>query len=743
MPRRSLPLLAGILLAAILTACEEPPSRDGLLEEAQRLTKEGRAEEALERMRELVAIAPDDPRVQRQYGEALMATGQPSLAVWPLARAMNDPEEARAAGVLLAHAQLAAGSADDALQTASRLIELDPEDPAFYELRSRAHLLLNMEEQAIEDIDAAVERGFDDEATAGFIRVYALLGLGEVDEAEALLEALHAQAVEEVEEKPRRAAEVCGATALFAHEKGDDELAAERFNACLEGEGMRNRLLVKTALEFFDGSGRRDEGTELLKRRFEADEQNLSARVAYAQRLQRSGRAQDAEALLMEATETQPPAWSALADLHLARQDFAQALDALERAIEAHPNPPDSWQMSRADFLILLGRLADAEQVLEEDIELDVHRSVIRGRLALARGDVDAAAESLEQALVMWPDNPDVRYLAATAYERKGSWPKAISHYREAARQEPPHIPSSRALAEIQKALGDSEGRAFVLARLLQVHPKDADALEGLIEEASNVGSRELAQQMFWRLSRVPGQRGRAIAAAARSAARNAGPEAGLRAIDAARLDLSQPDLFEALETRSELLVTLDRRDVAIAELDSLIASSAPSSALLAHRSGLRLGKDDVTGARSDAERAVELTPDSIPSLLALASALEASGDRAGARPPLERAVGLEETRPAQEADAVLALAGFELRSKNRREVDAGRARLRTLLAERPRSGRAALLLLESLLGDDETTDSSREIIDLAQRSALFDASPRARELWARYAPEKDPFPIP
>lgn len=731
MRNRSGLLLAALALSAFLTACEEPPSDQDLLAEAKRLAKEGEPEEALDRMRKLVALRPDDPHVQRQYGEALIAVGQPSLAVWPLARAMQDPDEAAGAGVLLARAQLAAGSPDDALQTASRLIGLEPENPAFYELRARAHLLLNMEEAALADVDAAVEHGFDDETTAGFLRVYALLGLGQVEEAGQLLDEIHARAAEEISENPRRAAEVCGATATFAHESGDEETAVERFETCLEGEGLSNRLLVQIALGFFDGIGRYEEGTDILRRRFELDERNLAARVDYAHRLRRSRRAEEGEALLLEATETQPPAWSALVDFYFQRQDFEKALDALEHALASHPDPPDSWRMSKGDFQIILGRLDDAEATLGT-IELDVHRAVVAGRLADARGRFEEAASAFEEALRMWPDNPDVRYLAALTYQRMGDWANAVLHLREAARQDPPHVPASRDLVEIQQAMGDSDGRAFVLARLLEVDENDVGAIEGLLEEARAAGSREMARQLFYRFSNLPGMRGRAVADAARMAAGNGGPEKGLRAIEAAKIDLSVLAHFDALEAQSEFLEELGRRDEALANVDRVITARPGAAVFRTHRAKLRLAAGDLAGAREDADGAIRLDPDSTEALLVRGRILAASGEGSLARADFERALSLESSLSEHRAEAAIELARFELAAG---EVESGRERLRDVLIERPRNGTAALMLLDSLVAKNEASGAtpSSELVDLARRAALFERSPRARDLWSRY----------
>lgn len=731
------PLFGGLLPLILivgggLSGCREETVADAdLLEQATQAVEERRYDEALSTMRQLIERHPDDPHTQRLYGEVLIATGQPSLAVWPLSRAMKDPEETIPAGLLLARAQLAGGSDADAIKTATRVIDLDPDNAMAYLLRARAHLSQNMEEETIADIDAAIARGVEDD-TIEFMRLLAYLGQGEVEQAEQLLETLHSRAVEEVESNPRRAAEVCAATAMFAYESGDRPLAEERFAACLDDRGLRNRLLVDTALRFYDEIALHDQGTDILRRRFEADERNLTARVEYAERLRRGRKGEEAEALLLEAAGTQPAAWAALVDFYVRGEEFVKALDALDRAIEANPDPPDGWYMSRADFLIILGRLDEARRSLA-DVKLEVHRAVIEGRLMLARGELRGAARRLEEALGMWPDNPDVRYLAGHAYERLGDWGRAASHFREAARMDPPHAPSSRALADIQKAVGDGEGRAFVLHRLLEVDPFDADAIEGVLDQARAAGAIELTREMFARLSEIPGMRGRAIANVARARAKAGGPEAGLKAIDAAGADLAAPDLFEALEARVGYLEALGQRRKAIAQVDTLLARRAESSDLHALRGRLRLSAGDLAAAQQDLQRAVELDPDSLRARLGLAAVEEAAGNLPGARTQLEQAVDLEREATAHESEAALALARFEIRSG---ETEAGRDRLRAILEEHPRHGEAALALADSLLEEGDPESPSVELVDVARRAALFEASPRARQLSARLAPK-------
>ena len=75
----------------------------------------------------------------------------------------------------------------------------------------------------------------------------------------------------------------------------------------------------------------------------------------------------------------------------------------------------------------------------------------------------------------------------------------------------------------------------------------------------------------------------------------------------------------------------------------------------------------------------------------------------------------------------------FEIRSG---ETETGRRRLRAILVEHPRHGEAALALADSLLEEAEPGSPSLELVDVARRAALFEASPRARELSARLSPK-------
>lgn len=730
--------LAVILGSVLLIACQEKPEKEieAVLSEARSLIGNQDYAAGLAKMRELVDANPDDARLQMLYGEALIASGQPSLAVWPLARAMRSPEHLVHAGLLLARAQRDTGSGIDAIQTATRVLEADPKNEEAVLLRAMAHLGESLEERALADLDLAESLG-SDKATIDLLRLDALLGLGREEDAEKLLAELTAEAEAMRDDDPANAARLCAATATFTAERGRIDEAKERFDECLEGDGVLHWTLVQAAADFFDKHGEYDRTTDVMKRRFDHDPKRIEARVMYADRLQKVGRLEEAEKLLLEVTDEQKAAWMALADLYVIDGDVRKALDALDKAIEASPEPREDWLFSRADFLLALGEIDEAEKALKK-IEVPAHRAMLTARIAMARGQLDAAAKSFEEGIRLWPDNPDARYLAARVYERKGEWKQAAAHYREAARMDPPHYASSLALAELQRALGDMEGVSFLLLRLADNHPNDARVIEKLIEHAGDTGNAELGLRMMTHLSRLRGQAGHAVALAAERMELAEGPEAALAAIDKTGMNVMEPANVEALDARCRLLAKLGREDEAMAAIGRALEKQPDSARLRVVRAAVHREAGRTDEAIADLEEASRLDPESLSAVVDLASLQAERGRRDAARALYARATALEAEQAKPDVpgalDSAVALARLEIEAG---EVAAARERLREVLDTNPRQGDAAWLLLKSYGLEGGGGLDQREREDLALRAAVFEHSAEAQDYWKRLKPSE------
>jgi len=113
------------------------------------------------------------------------------------------------------------------------------------------------------------------------------------------------------------------------------------------------------------------------------------------------------------------PAYHILATLHLANGDPASAERAIARALELWPDSPTAANL-RADLLMELGRRAEArtlflDLVRRHPVLASAHYGL--GVLLIEDGNPSLAAEHLQRALELAPDNPDIRKKLEEALE--------------------------------------------------------------------------------------------------------------------------------------------------------------------------------------------------------------------------------------------------------------------------------------------------------------------------------------
>ena len=160
--------------------------------------------------------------------------------------------------------------------------------------------------------------------------------------------------------------------------------------------------------------------------------------------------------------------------------------DAMLREVEQLVNR-SSWRYSNAADRVVLGRAfllfgADPRQVLEvffdrarkEKPDLrDVYLAT--GELALQKHDDAVAAQSFEEGLNRFPDDPDMQFGIARAYA--ASDPKRTGQAIEAALEaNPAHIPALLFMADHQIDSEQYDDAEKTLARALEVDPWQPEA---------------------------------------------------------------------------------------------------------------------------------------------------------------------------------------------------------------------------------------------------------------------------
>ncbi len=264
--RRTIPVAA--LCAGLVAAAACPQSSRDPLAEIRSFHEQGRYEESLERLRALTDEDPANLEANYLLGRALVESGEPSLAIWPLAKAAESPKYAFDASMLLARATLGSRTPADAIAAADAALAIEPDNVEALALRALAKFKASRHADAWADVERAVALD-PDHFDLLVPRVLVLLELGRIDEAEAVLDA-GGRATTRERELPGEEiqARLCLANAAFAVARGDPKSAEIMYADCLDAYPSDERVVLQV-VDFYDSLGHRERATALLQRTFE------------------------------------------------------------------------------------------------------------------------------------------------------------------------------------------------------------------------------------------------------------------------------------------------------------------------------------------------------------------------------------------------------------------------------------------------------------------------------------------
>lgn len=705
----SLPLLAAL-------ACDSGPS----IEDVRAMQAEGRFAASLEPLRALLETEPDDPEVHFLYGTALNRTTSSPIAVWSLRKAAEDPEWSARANLELAASSMQNADFDAAIDYATLVLEEEPDSVVGRSLRGMGHLNQGRAEQALVDFDHVLEVAPNDES-ARAARAAALLSLDRVDEAVEAIAMIDA-VPEGRTPRPTTQALVCVTRATLEAERGNTEAAAEGFDACLAEQPL-DPTVIERSIAFFDEVGRRERGTQILEAVLERSPGSAAYRTRLSARAVADGDDERAEAILLAGTERPDPrtrtaAWTDLTNLYLQRGELDRAIDSYREAVALSPRPSPLSLLTLADLLARAERHEEALAVAQR-LERDSYRGLIEARVHLNEGRPARALARLDEVFPTWPNNPGARYYAARAAEQLGDFERAIEEYRQSVRSGPEQTEAGLRLAQLYLAAGSRQNAWNSAAQYFRGHRDDPEAIRVLLRAASGAENSSMNQL----LSGLAGGPlwPTAVAMRAQRLEASQGPEEALALLDSAKgLELTRPENAEVLETRTRLLLALDKPSEALAASAEAVAA-APESGRLRAIHGRVLGATGAPEAevRSTLEKAVELAPDDWLALEALGEHLEAQGEIEAALAHYRRAA---EAAPS-EAGPGRAVARALARIDRPAEAEAA---WEAHLIEQPWDVEAALALTRLRLAAGRLDDRT---VELAERAVLFRGGPRAQDL--------------
>jgi len=673
----------GVALLGLACGQAEDP-----LVEIRKLHEEGRYAATIDQLRILVDEDPSRAETQFLLGSALLLSGNGGLAIWPLRAAAKAPEYAIHARMLLVRAMLESRTAPDAIPVIDEILELEPNNIGAMILRIQALQATGRNKDALVDIEGVLELE-PDNVPVLVPRVTALIATEQIDEAEKAIEDARERiqnADEEVD--PAFVAMLCVARGLFAHEKGDTELAEAQYAECLEKFPV-HPFVVQEAANFYGMTGQGERAIEVLEKALE-ESGNSIFRMALAERMMRRGDTEEQERLLRAEAEERPSinSWFRLANFHVGRDEFDEALEAFDHALALSPDPPESLLFAYADTLVQDEQFDKARSIVE-GFEETAMRDLIIGRILLGQGDYAGALVAFEAGIRLWPNNPAGRFLAGQAAERIGDFDRAISEYKESMRANPARSTAALDLAELFAVRGKFADALEAVKRHMQAKPNDIDGMIVAVRVAHRARRYGVTRDGLERISGMPDQAGTAVAVHAKLLAESSpdGAAAAVKTVEESSVDLTDPVNAAALRVLLTYLAELGEHEKAAKRIDSAL-SAHPEVAVFHELNGrvLSAAGKPPEKAREAFDRAFELDPKHVEALIGLAELSVQAGDVDAALALYDRATDLDSKDPAA------ALAAASLVVSAGRTADA-QERFEAVLANSPRETDAAIAL--------------------------------------------------
>jgi tetratricopeptide (TPR) repeat protein len=619
-----------LLASALLVAACGGEDLEAELAELRAQQDAGRAAETLDEFTELANRHPEHPEVNFRLGIAMIASGRATEALFPLHKAAADEALAVPAGIVLASTLAQTQNHAEALRAAERVLEREAENEAALLLRTSAAIELHDGAVALESAEKLVAKA-PDNTNYRLARAAALAESGRLDDAEALhRELVEADAEGELPPYIRD----CNALVRFLRDKRKDvDRAVAQVEDCIERrpDDAQVVLALGGVLEELD---RGEDLIRILEEALERKPDARGVREELTSQLVKADRVAEARELVEKWAQEidDPQGWRQAAILRRRSGDLEPALEAVDKAIALMPTPDEETRFFRAELLVELGRVDEAEQLVDS-FESQLFKDVLAGRVAQERGDAKRALELYGKASIDWPQNYGLRVLAARAAFTLGDTERAKSDLLEATRQAPKETDAALWLAHVYFSEGSfRQCLQFTTRHLNERGPIDAGAHLLRAEALAATNRMPEALQTLDDLAKLrDGEfRATAWAAAARLHARS-DPAAALKELDGrlaqAKVDLGDPGNVAALNQLFDLFVQTGRVDEIQKRLDELLAERPDS----AHLHGLRGRAALVQGRNEQAEkdfaRAIELAPDDGAALSGLALLERQRGD--------------------------------------------------------------------------------------------------------------------
>ena len=412
-------------------------------------TQVGKTAEALSAFSAAIKLSPTDATLRTRLGGLELQTGHTAEAIRNLEQSLDLAPSTPAAEMLVL-TQLAAGNWQDAIDTAKKLEQAEPNTPT-------AGNLLGLINLARFDLEPARMQ------FAELVKKYpkflpAYFNLARVLELEGQQEE-SAQALRQVlEQQPTNGSALTRLVDLLIRNSQADAAvaAAERAHAA----APTNQGITAGLIDLYLRRGVKDKALEVARQEY--------------------GRNDKADAPLIAAR---------------ARAEFAAGLKTeaavtYRRLIELAPKRIE-LRRHLAATLLDVGDIGAAQHEIDSAMEIAPYDSQLaadRIAIELKKSGVDGAVVIAGELQTKYPKLPTAAALQGDAFMAAGEYAKAAAAYAETLQRNPSGILAVR-LARAKSAEGNADAAAGVLREWLVQHPDD-DAVAGLLATYDLVAHR-------------------------------------------------------------------------------------------------------------------------------------------------------------------------------------------------------------------------------------------------------------
>jgi len=432
-------------------------------------------------------LAPDNREIALEYDQLLYAGRAYSMAESLASSWTTRSPEDRDFLTLLSLTQARLGKASDAVETASRMVELFPGEAASWLNMARVTLIIEDQEAALEALGKA-EKLDPDSIEVSVLRVDLLMRQGRTNEAVNHLEALTSSNPDRQDLKVRLAR-------LYEGEgRKSDAVRVYQEIAQVEPEAS---VLYRLGVLFIE-AGRKDEAVDLWVRSVEVDpyfnEPRLSL-VRYYMTEKDLTLALNTVNEALKYTPQEPQALALRGQVHLAQGRAGDAVSDLQKAIDSRPGLV-TLRLLLAQAQLQTGEAIQARENLMTFVAQNPHHPLANLLLAKMEASVANFEESSNYASAASVDDvhgKEAMWIIGDNDLRHGRIEQARMIYERNLNRFGPHPETRIRIARSKELLGEFEQAEDDYRSILNERPDDMLPLTHLVSVLGRTGREDEA----------------------------------------------------------------------------------------------------------------------------------------------------------------------------------------------------------------------------------------------------------